>query len=98
MPIPITLPTTCTVPMGPTLLQRMHEGSLLSSQCAGCSARLCGQDLAPEPLLGSNSNPTRPPGLTFRPIHLFMGFMRKEERKPLMYITRGMVAMYFCKR
>lgn len=50
------------------------------------------------PRLGSNSNPTRPPGLTFRPIHLFMGFMRNEERKPLMYITRGMVAIYFCKR
>jgi hypothetical protein len=24
------------------------------------------------------------------------GFMRKEEKKPLKYITRGMVAMNFC--
>lgn len=29
-------------------------------------------------------------------MHLLMGFMRKEEKKPLRYITSGMVAMNFC--
>lgn len=104
-PCPLTLPTACTVPAGPTLQQGVvcrgctrGPCSPARLRCAECSAHLCGQDLAPGPLRGSNSNLTRPPGLTFRPIHLFTGFMRKEERKPLMYITRGMVAMYFCKR
>lgn len=40
--------------------------------------------------------PTPPQPLTFLPMHLLTGFMRKEERKPLKYITRGMVAMNFC--
>lgn len=35
--------------------------------------------------------------LTCRPIHLLTGFMRKEEKKPLRYITSGMVAMNFCR-
>lgn len=35
--------------------------------------------------------------LTFLPIHLLTGFMRKEEKKPLRYITSGMVAMNFCQ-
>lgn len=76
---------------------------------ATCSAHLWLQDLAflPSPWAqeqvvarcpGSKSNHSMPLGLTFRPIHLFTGFMRKEERKPLMYITSGMVAMYFCER
>lgn len=29
-------------------------------------------------------------------MRLLTGFMRKEEKKPLKYITRGMVAMNFC--
>lgn len=91
-------PPTCKPP--PTLQQGVvctrGACSPAGLRCAECSAHLHGQDLAT--LLGSNSNLTQPPGLTFRPIHLFTGFMRKEERKPLMYITRGMVAMYFCKR
>lgn len=42
--------------------------------------------------------PLPPPArtLTFLPIHLLTGFMRKEEKKPLRYITSGMVAMNFC--
>lgn len=35
--------------------------------------------------------------LTFLPMHLFTGFMRKEEQKPLRYITSGMVAMNLCR-
>lgn len=104
-PRPLTLPTAHTIPAGPRLQQEVicrgctrGPCSPVSLRCAEYSAHLCGQDLAPRPLLGSTSNITRTPGLTFRPIHLFTGFMRKEERKPLMYITRGMVAMYFCKR
>lgn len=34
--------------------------------------------------------------LTHFPMSLLSGFMTKEERKPLRYITRGMVAMNFC--
>lgn len=43
--------------------------------------------------------PLSPPArvLTCRPIHLLTGFMRKEEKKPLRYITSGMVAMNFCR-
>ena len=38
-----------------------------------------------------------PGPLTFLPMHLLTGFRRKEERKPLRYITSGMVAMNFCR-
>lgn len=90
--------------------RRIPEGSLLCSQAPVCPV-LCsplgsGPAFGAQPpelrsrLLrpGSNSNLAKPPGLTFRPIHLFTGFMRKEDRKPLTYSTRGMVAMYFCER
>ncbi len=36
--------------------------------------------------------------LTDLPISLLRGFMINEEAKPLRNMTRGMVAMYFCKR
>lgn len=36
--------------------------------------------------------------LTHLPISLLRGFMINEEAKPLRNMTRGMVAMYFCKR
>ena len=45
-------------------------------------------------VLGAPHLPTCP--LTFLPMHLFTGFMRKEEQKPLRYITSGMVAMNLC--
>lgn len=45
-------------------------------------------------ILGAPPLPTCP--LTFLPMHLFTGFMRKEEQKPLRYITSGMVAMNLC--
>lgn len=35
--------------------------------------------------------------LTHLPISLLRGFMINEETKPLRNMTRGMVAMYFCK-
>lgn len=38
-----------------------------------------------------------PPPLTFLPMNLLTGFMRKEETKPLRHITSGMVAMNFCR-
>lgn len=34
--------------------------------------------------------------LTHFPISLLTGFMIKEERKPLRYMTNGIVAMNFC--
>lgn len=36
--------------------------------------------------------------LTHFPISLLTGFMIKEERKPLRYMTNGIVAMNFCWR
>lgn len=36
--------------------------------------------------------------LTHFPMSLLTGFMMKEDRKPLRYITKGMVAMNFCWR
>lgn len=50
----------------------------------GCSVRSC---------QGSGGTPLPTFPLTFLPMHLFTGFMRKEEQKPLRYITSGMVAM-----
>lgn len=35
--------------------------------------------------------------LTHFPISLLTGFMIKEERKPLRYMTNGIVAMNFCR-
>lgn len=34
--------------------------------------------------------------LTHFPMSLLTGFMMKEDKKPLRYITNGMVAMKFC--
>lgn len=45
---------------------------------------------------GSGGTPLPAFPLTFLPMHLFTGFMRKEEQKPLRYITSGMVAMNLC--
>lgn len=36
--------------------------------------------------------------LTHFPMSLLRGFMMKEDRKPLRYITNGIVAMNFCWR
>ena len=36
--------------------------------------------------------------LTHFPMSLLTGFMMKEDRKPLRYITNGIVAMNFCWR
>lgn len=107
-PCPLTLPTTRTVPAGPTQQQgalgegargvpALQPGSGVLSALLTCAVRMV-RIWPLGPSLGLTQTTPGPPGLTFRPIHLFTGFMRKEERKPLMYITKGMVAMYFCKR
>lgn len=65
----------------------MLWSEITRAACVCMSGSSSGISLLPPKALGA---------LTFLPIHLLTGFMRKEEKKPLRYITSGMVAMNFC--